>query len=78
MLYSLWYRHTYRWPSGAQVERVLSQLVHPLYTELRIRVPIHILCSVCNKWHVTGCSLPLHEMLQHANRKYASKVVVNI
>ena len=21
VLYSLWYRHTYKWPSGAQVER---------------------------------------------------------
>ena len=21
VLYSLWYHHTYRWPSGAQVER---------------------------------------------------------
>ena len=27
ILYSLWYHHTYRWPSGAQVERVLSQPV---------------------------------------------------
>ena len=26
--HSLWYHHTYRWPSGAQVERVLSQPVH--------------------------------------------------
>ena len=23
VLYSLWYHHTYRWPSGAQVERGL-------------------------------------------------------
>jgi len=28
VLYSIWYRHTCRWPSGAQVERVLSQPVH--------------------------------------------------
>jgi len=27
-LRSIWYHHTYRWPSGAQVERVLSQPVH--------------------------------------------------
>ena len=27
-LYSLWYHHTYRWPSRAQIERVLSQPVH--------------------------------------------------
>ena len=26
-LYSLWYHHTYRWPSGAQFERGLSQSV---------------------------------------------------
>ena len=30
VLYSIWYHHTYRWPSGARVERglVLSQPVH--------------------------------------------------
>ena len=30
VLYSIWYRHTCRWPSGAQVERglVLSEPVH--------------------------------------------------
>ena len=28
VLYSIWYRHTCRWPSGAQVERVLSQNAH--------------------------------------------------
>ena len=28
VLYSIWYHHTYRWPSGAQVERFLSQPVH--------------------------------------------------
>ena len=28
VLYSLWYHHTYRWTSGARVERVLSQPVH--------------------------------------------------
>jgi len=28
VLYSLWYHHTYRWPSRARVERVLSQPVH--------------------------------------------------
>ena len=28
VLYSLWYHHTYRWPSRAQVERGLSQPVH--------------------------------------------------
>jgi hypothetical protein len=28
VLYSLWYHHTYRWPSCAQIERGLSQSVH--------------------------------------------------
>jgi len=28
LLYSIWYRHTCRWPSRAQVDRVLSQPVH--------------------------------------------------
>jgi len=36
VLYSLWYHHTYRWPSGAQVESglrvVLSQPVHETAT----------------------------------------------
>jgi len=31
-LHSLWYHHTYRWPSRAQVERVLSQPVHETAT----------------------------------------------
>jgi len=31
-LHSLWYRHTYRWPSDAQVERGLSQPVHQTAT----------------------------------------------
>ena len=36
VLYSLWYHHTYRWPSGARIERgldaVLSQSVHQTAT----------------------------------------------
>ena len=28
VLYSIWYHHTYRWPSSAQVERGLSQPVN--------------------------------------------------
>ena len=28
VLYSIWSHHACRWPSGAQVERVLSQPVH--------------------------------------------------
>jgi len=28
VLYSIWYHHTFRWPSDAQVERALSQPVH--------------------------------------------------
>jgi len=30
-LHSLWYHHTYRWPSRAQIERGLSQPVHRIY-----------------------------------------------
>jgi len=33
VLYSIWYHHTYRWPSGAQVESgLLSQPVHQMAT----------------------------------------------
>ena len=32
VLYSIWYHRTCRWPSGAQVERVLSQPVHRTVT----------------------------------------------
>ena len=29
VLYSLWYHHTYRWLSGAQVERGLQSSLNP-------------------------------------------------
>jgi len=29
VLYSIWYRHTYRWPSGSQVERRLLSTCAP-------------------------------------------------
>ena len=29
LLYSIWYHHTYRWPSGAQVERRLKETCAP-------------------------------------------------
>ena len=32
VLYGIWYHHTYRWPSGVQVETVLSQPVHSTAT----------------------------------------------
>jgi len=31
-LHSLWYHHTYRWPSLARVERGLSQSLHEMAT----------------------------------------------
>ena len=31
VIYSLWFHHTYRWPSGAQVERGLDPVVGCLY-----------------------------------------------
>jgi len=33
VLYNIWYRYTYRWPSGAQVERGLSS---PLLSSLNM------------------------------------------
>ena len=37
-LYSLWYHHTYSWPSCAQVEGVLSQPAHRTAT-LGVMIP---------------------------------------
>ena len=31
VLYSIWYHHTFKWPSRAQVEAGLSQPVHGTY-----------------------------------------------
>jgi len=28
VLHNIWYHHSYRWQSGAQVDRILSQPVH--------------------------------------------------
>jgi len=39
VLYSLWYHHTYRWPSGAQVERVLSQVERVLSQPTGVMIP---------------------------------------
>ena len=41
VLYSIWYHHTCRWPSGAQVERRLSQTVHGQITDAIIVPHIH-------------------------------------
>ena len=40
--YSLWYRHTYRWPSGAQVEKGLDGMhaFHPVHQK-KSRYCIH-------------------------------------
>ena len=40
VFYSSWYHHTYRWPSGAQVERGLSQPVHGT-GERGLSQPVH-------------------------------------
>ena len=39
VLYSLWYHHTYRWPSRAQIERGLSQPVHLQWSQHRCLRP---------------------------------------
>jgi len=38
VLYSIWHRHTCRWPSDAQVERGLSQPVHRTATYRRYQM----------------------------------------
>jgi len=38
-LHSLWYHHTYRWPSGAQVERGLVGI--PLAFQPVLSQPVH-------------------------------------
>ena len=39
VLYSLWYRHTYRWPSGAQGERGLSLNLCTGWPPLGVMIP---------------------------------------
>ena len=41
VLYSLWYHHTYRWPSRAQVERGLSHQFHKWRSTL-LRIHLNI------------------------------------
>jgi hypothetical protein len=43
VLYSLWYHHTYRWPSGAQVERGLCTGWPPTGDDIR--------CCIIQFWH---------------------------
>ena len=49
VLYSIWYHHTYRWPSGAQVER--GQVgMHALQPVL------FVVCSVQSQTHSAHCT----------------------
>jgi len=54
VLYSIWYNYTCRWPSGAQVERGLSQPVGGC--------PVHKLkedcLNLCNGQPTTGVMIP--------------------
>jgi len=47
VLYSIWYHHTCRWPSGAQVES--SQPVHRLREDS---------LKLCTGWPPTGVMIP--------------------
>ena len=40
VLYSLWYHHTYRWPSRAQVERVLWLFTTKYLSKLENKVSV--------------------------------------
>ena len=63
VLYSLWYHHTYRWPSGAQVERVLKlyYTVSGIITRIG-GCPVHRLredsLNLCNGRPPTGVMIP--------------------
>ena len=54
VLYNLWYHHTYRWPSCAQVERGLSSLC---YHHTR---PVHRLRE---DYHHSGIITPIGVMI---------------
>ena len=54
VLYSIWYRHTHRWPSGAQVESALSwSNTKSIY----VVISEYLIDSRCNelpwKWRMT-------------------------
>ena len=50
VLYSIWYRHTCRWPSGAQVERGLRESSLNLRTgrppTVNVKLAVHIVTTV--------------------------------
>jgi len=48
VLYNIWYRHTCRWPSGAQVERGLSSLLlsQPVHRTATYRCDDTICCII--------------------------------
>jgi len=52
VLYSLWYRHTYRWPSRAQVERLAGFVIPDdcitlVQFYLGVLVLLYLLCLFC-------------------------------
>jgi len=48
VLYSIWYRHTCRWPSGAQVEQSIYYSVSSLYMFRVSATPIIRSTQICN------------------------------
>jgi len=71
ILYSIWYHHTCRWPSGAQVERrVLSQPVHRSREESSLS-----LCTGREKSPLSACTQVERRVLSqpvHRSREESS------
>jgi len=68
VLYSLWYHHTYRWPSGAQIERGLD------YEWVSVFLPF--LMSVFLPFLVSVCILAL--FIRHANRMFSTPCCIDL
>ena len=56
VLYSIWYRHTCRWPSGAQIERGLYYPASGIITPVGGR-PVHRLREDCIIQHLVSSHL---------------------
>ena len=69
VLYSIWYHHTCRWPSGAQIERGLSQPVQRTAT-------YHVLIIRMSKLYYTapGIITPVGGRPMHRLREYSQPV----
>ena len=58
VLYSLWYHHTYRWPSGAQVERGESFIMSLFHATTFFRA--HVLTVRRSKLYYTASGIITH------------------